>query len=183
MQKLHSQIINVCQMNARRERGGCGAVAGRWRGEWFWIQLHLFSTICGAGFPVVWINSSILDGLSLRKAWPCEHRITLPFSVRLKDLRCLLGQVRVFSQSLPEALAALQCTYVGWARDGFRGHSSSRGWWRMWPSCQGLLTHRRQVEPDEEWAFLSTLTYPYLQALRNVSRVLETVPVLPAVLE
>lgn len=168
MQKLHRQIINVCQMNARRERGGCGAVAGGREGGWFWIQLHFFSRVCGAGFPVVWINSSILDGLNLRKAWPCEHRITLSFLVLLKDLWCLLGQVSVFFQSLPEALAALQCTYVDWAREGFRGHSSSRGWWRMWSSCQGLLTHRRQVESDDEReAFLSTPTHPYLQALRN----------------
>lgn len=34
-------------------------------------------------------------------------------------------------------------------------------------SCQGIV-HRRQTEPDEEGeAFLSTLTSPYLRALRN----------------
>lgn len=45
-------------------------------------------------------------GLSLRKAWPCEHRITLLFWMLLNDLGCLWGKVR-FSQSLPESLAAL----------------------------------------------------------------------------
>lgn len=170
-------------MQEEREEGVVLCWGGSGRG-WFWIQLHLFSRVCGAGFPVVWINSSILDVLSLRKAWPCEHRITLPFLVLLKDLWRLLGQVTVFFQSLPEALAALQCTYVGWARERFRGHSSSRGWWRMWSSCQGLLTHRRQVEPDDEWeACLSTRTHPYLQALRNDILCTWNSPSLPAVLE
>lgn len=60
------------------------------------------------GLDSLWSEETVgcWMGLSLRKVWPCEHRITLFFGMLLNDLGCLLGKVR-FSQSLPESLAAL----------------------------------------------------------------------------
>lgn len=162
-------------MNARRRRGWVVLLE---MGECSGFSL-ISSRVPWAGFPVVWINGDQRQGWALEKRGHMNTELPCLFGApRWSEMP--LGKVRVFSQSLPEALTALQWTYGGRAGQGFRG--CSRGWWACGLHARALPTANRLSLMRNEKPFSPHPPILTSKLWEATSHVPETIPVSPAVL-